>query len=126
MLDLAAAAEKPTAGRYQLPIRVMWFEVPVSERDAFIGTRVPPGSRAGNFAGTPDGARVCEGCCRAPGIVPSIASLKSLVTFAGVRELLRGPYLSVTMLLLAVAAAGCAIPAARALAVDPVRVLRSE
>ena len=41
MLDLAAAAEKPTAGRYQLPKRVVFSEVPVWERDAIPGTRVP-------------------------------------------------------------------------------------
>jgi len=61
------------------------------------------------------------------GLFAALLSSRALASLLfGVSHLDPLTYLSVTALLPAVAAAACAIPAARAIAVDPVRTLRSE
>jgi len=61
------------------------------------------------------------------GLCAAVASSRALASLLfGVSRLDPLTYLSVTGLLLGVAAAVCAIPAARAIAVDPVQALRSE
>jgi putative ABC transport system permease protein len=63
----------------------------------------------------------------AVGLAVAVASSAAVASLLfGVSHLDPLTYLAVTLLLLAVAAAACTIPAARAVAVDPVQALRSE
>lgn len=100
----------------------------VAERTREIGVRSALGASRGDILGLVLGRGVKLAAVGAAlGLCAAIVSSRALASLLfGVSRLDPLTYLSVTALLLAVAAAACAIPAARAVALDPVQALRSE
>jgi putative ABC transport system permease protein len=100
----------------------------VAERTREIGVRAALGASRANILGLVlhQGMKMAA-VGAGLGLVAAVVSSDALVSLLfGVSRLDPLTYLAVTALLLAVAAAACAIPAARAVAVDPVEALRSE
>jgi putative ABC transport system permease protein len=100
----------------------------VAERTREIGVRAALGASRANILGLVlrQGMKLAVAGA-VLGLVAALASSDALASLLfGVSRLDPLTYLAVTALLLAVAAAACAIPAARAVAVDPVQALRSE
>jgi putative ABC transport system permease protein len=100
----------------------------VAERTREIGVRSALGASRGDILGLVLGKGMKLAAIGAAiGLCAAVVSSSALVSLLfGVSRLDPLTYLSVTALLLAVAAAACAVPAARAVAVDPVEALRSE
>jgi putative ABC transport system permease protein len=100
----------------------------VTERTREIGVRSALGASRGDIFGLVLGKGMTLAAIGAAfGLCAAVVSSSALVSLLfGVSRLDPLTYLSVTTLLLAVAAAACAIPAARAVVVDPVQALRSE
>jgi putative ABC transport system permease protein len=100
----------------------------VAERTREIGVRSALGASRRDILGLVLGKGMKLAAIGAVlGLCAAVVSSSALVSLLfGVSRLDPLTYLSVTALLLAVAAAACAIPAARAITVDPVQALRSE
>ena len=100
----------------------------VTERTREIGVRSALGASRGDILGLVLGKGMKLAAIGAAlGLCAAVLSSHALVSLLfGMSRLDPLTYLSVTALLLAVAAAACSIPAARAVAVDPVQALRSE
>ena len=100
----------------------------VAERKREIGVRAALGASRGAILGLVlrQGLKMA-GVGAGIGVCAAVVSSRALAALLfGVSRLDPLTYLTVTALLLAVAGAACAIPAARAVAVDPVEALRSE
>jgi putative ABC transport system permease protein len=100
----------------------------VSERTREIGVRAALGASRGDILGLVlrQGMKMAA-VGAALGLGAAVASSQSLASLLfGVSRLDPLTYLAVTALLLAVAGVACAVPAARAVAVNPVEALRSE
>jgi len=100
----------------------------VAERTREIGVRAALGASRGNILGLVlrQGMKMAA-VGAALGLCAAVASSQALASLLfGVSRLDPLTYLTVTALLLAVAGGACVVPAARAVAVDPVEALRGE